>query len=45
MKEEVRRWINFASEDLRMAELALNEGIYNQVCFHSQQCYLLTRKE
>jgi HEPN domain-containing protein len=38
MKEEVRRWINFASEDLRMAELALNEGIYNQVCFHSQQC-------
>lgn len=21
-----------------MAELALNEGIYNQVCFHSQQC-------
>jgi len=21
-----------------MAELALKEGIYNQVCFHSQQC-------
>ena len=38
MKEEVKRWIDFADEDLRMAELALKEGIYNQVCFHSQQC-------
>ena len=32
------RWIEFARQDLLMAELALNEGIYNQVCFHSQQC-------
>jgi len=38
MKEEVKNWIDFAYEDLRMAELALKEEIYNQVCFHSQQC-------
>ena len=38
MREEVEKWINFASEDLRMAELALKEKIYNQACFHSEQC-------
>jgi HEPN domain-containing protein len=32
------RWLEFAHQDLQMAELALNEGIYNQVCFHSHQC-------
>jgi HEPN domain-containing protein len=32
------RWLEFARQDLQMAQLALNEGIYNQVCFHSQQC-------
>jgi HEPN domain-containing protein len=31
-------WLAFAREDLRMAELALSEGIFNQVCFHAQQC-------
>jgi len=38
MKEEAKKWIDFAGEDLSMAELALREGINNQVCFHSQQC-------
>lgn len=38
MKDEVKNWIEFAREDLRMAELALNERLYNQVCFHSEQC-------
>jgi len=38
MNEAVDRWIIFAREDLRMAELALAEGIFNQVCFHAQQC-------
>jgi len=38
MKKSAERWIKFAREDLRMAELALTEGIYNQVCFHAQQC-------
>lgn len=32
------RWLEFARQDLQMAELALKDGIYNQVCFHSQQC-------
>lgn len=38
MKDEAKNWIEFASEDLKMAELALKEKIYNQVCFHSEQC-------
>ena len=38
MNEAVERWLAFAQEDMRMAELALKEGIYNQACFHSQQC-------
>ncbi|MDI9570608.1 MAG: HEPN domain-containing protein [Pseudomonadota bacterium] len=33
-----KRWLDFAEQDLQMAELALHEGIYNQVCFHSHQC-------
>jgi HEPN domain-containing protein len=31
-------WLRFAREDIRMADLAMPEGLYNQVCFHSQQC-------
>jgi HEPN domain-containing protein len=31
-------WLEFARQDLRMAELAMQEGLFNQVCFHSQQC-------
>jgi HEPN domain-containing protein len=38
MIEAGDRWFEFARQDLQMAELALHEGIYNQVCFHSQQC-------
>ena len=38
MKEEVKNWLHFASEDLKVAKLTLKEEIYNQVCFHSQQC-------
>jgi HEPN domain-containing protein len=38
MSEAANRWLAFAREDLRMAELALAEGIHNQVCFHAQQC-------
>jgi len=36
--KEYNKWIVFAQEDLKMAELALKEEIYNQACFHSQQC-------
>ena len=35
---EPDRWLEFARQDLRIAELAMDEGLYNQVCFHSQQC-------
>ena len=32
------RWLTFARQDMQMAELALKEKIYNQVCFNSLQC-------
>jgi len=35
---EADRWLGFARQDLRIAELAMNEGLYNQVCCHSEQC-------
>jgi HEPN domain-containing protein len=38
MKEATERWLMFARQDMRMAELALAEGIFNQACFHAQQC-------
>jgi HEPN domain-containing protein len=38
MSEIARHWLAFARQDLRMTELALSEGIYNQACFHAQQC-------
>lgn len=37
MQSDEQRWLNFAREDLRVAELALEEEIFNQVCFHCQQ--------
>ncbi|EKQ67318.1 hypothetical protein OsccyDRAFT_3575 [Leptolyngbyaceae cyanobacterium JSC-12] len=38
MNAEYERWLAFARDDLRMAELAMTENLYNQVCFHAQQC-------
>lgn len=38
MNEDAERWLVFAREDLHSAEVLLREGIYNQVCFHAQQC-------
>ena len=38
MNEDAERWLLFARQDLRMAELALGEMIFNQACFHAQQC-------
>jgi len=35
---EGSNWLMFAREDLRVAELAMQDRLYNQVCFHSQQC-------
>ena len=46
----VGEWIAFAGEDLQAAAVLLREEIYNQSCFHSQQCvekilkgYLISR--
>jgi len=30
--------MTFSRQGLRMAELAFEEGIFNQTCFHAQQC-------
>jgi HEPN domain-containing protein len=38
MNEDSERWLQFARKDLQMAELAMQAGLFNQVCFHSQQC-------
>ncbi len=35
---DAQRWLEFAEQDLRTAEMTLNGEIFNQVCFHSQQC-------
>ena len=32
------KWAAFAKSDLISAELLFREGVWNQVCFHSQQC-------
>ena len=38
MSELAKRWLNFAQDDLRVAELVFSERIYHQACFHAQQC-------
>jgi len=30
-------WLQFAADDLKSANVLLAEGLYNIVCFHSQQ--------
>lgn len=36
--ERAKEWLRFAHDDLRSAEILLRETIFNEVCFHSQQC-------
>jgi HEPN domain-containing protein len=38
MSGTTNEWLAFAKEDLRVAEILQKEEIYNQVCFHCQQC-------
>jgi HEPN domain-containing protein len=38
MNDQVEQWWKFATEDLHVAGILLNEDIYTQVCFHCQQC-------
>jgi HEPN domain-containing protein/predicted nucleotidyltransferase len=35
---DAQRWLEFADQDSRMAELAFSAAIFNQTCFHAQQC-------
>lgn len=37
LPEEVLNWLYFADEDYLSAEIMMKEGIYNKVCFLSQQ--------
>ena len=36
-KKRYEEFLIFAEEDLKSARVLLKEGIFNQVCFHSQQ--------
>ena len=38
MEERIKAWIKLADDDMKTAKLTFTEGIYNQTCFHSQQC-------
>lgn len=38
MRPESLKWVDFAREDLIMAGLALEAKLFNQTCFHAQQC-------
>ena len=38
MKKQAQAWLSLAAEDLTSARVLLKENIYNQVCFHAQQC-------
>ena len=38
MSGGAERWLSFAQEYLQVAEIVLGARLYNQVCFHAQQC-------
>jgi len=42
MHEQAERWLAFAREDLRMAELAMAEGLWNQVWVHAKYSMEIT---
>jgi len=37
MPPDAQKWLDFARDDLRMAQLAMHDCLFNQVCFHAQQ--------
>ena len=37
MQPDAQKWLDFAHEDLKMAQLAMRESLFNQVCFHAHQ--------
>jgi HEPN domain-containing protein len=38
MREQAKAWVTFAREDLQVADLTFDAGLWNQPCFHAQQC-------
>ncbi len=36
-RERAHAWLRRAQEDLRMVDLAIQDGLYAQACFHAQQ--------
>lgn len=44
MPPDAQKWLDFARDDLRMANLAMRDALYNQVCFHAQQAAEKTLK-
>ncbi len=38
MDEELKKWFKKADNDLKSAVLQLKEGLFENSCFHSQQC-------
>ncbi len=38
MNDLTKQWLQYAGDDLRVADILLREQIYTQVCFHAQQC-------
>lgn len=35
--QQIKKWLGFAREDLKAAEISIEESLQNVVCFHSQQ--------
>ena len=44
MPPDAQKWLDFAREDMQMAELAMRNSLFNQVCFHAQQAAEKTLK-
>ena len=44
MLPDAQKWLDFAREDLQMANLAMRDSLFNQVCFHAQQAAEKTLK-
>ncbi|MDQ2831011.1 MAG: HEPN domain-containing protein [Chloroflexota bacterium] len=38
MNEDVQSWVEYATVDLRAAEVLYDADLWGQTCFHAQQC-------
>lgn len=43
MNAVFEKWVEYAKEDLAIAELSLQNGYYRACCFHTQQEELSTK--